>query len=96
MVAKANNLDVELVETSPSSGDPSYKKINPLDKVPTFVGANGFTLTECLAISVYRESCLPRDVRSFLSLFSFFHKMSNIILLVIPGRINYLSPVDHL
>lgn len=64
VVAKANNLDLELVETKAGGGNPSFLNINPLDKIPAFVGANGFTLSECLAISVYRESSLPRILRS--------------------------------
>jgi elongation factor 1-gamma len=63
-VAKANNLDLELVETAPASGNASYKTINPLDKIPAFVGANGFVLTECIAIAVYRESHLSHVVLS--------------------------------
>ncbi|WEW61949.1 elongation factor EF-1 gamma subunit [Emydomyces testavorans] len=56
VVAKANNLDIELVETTPGSTDPAYLKINPLGKVPTFVGANDFVLTECIAVAVYLAS----------------------------------------
>ncbi|KAL1952599.1 hypothetical protein VTO42DRAFT_4696 [Malbranchea cinnamomea] len=53
MVAKANNLDLELVESVPGQVD---KAIHPLGKVPAFVGANGFALTECIAIAVYLAS----------------------------------------
>lgn len=30
-----------------------YQKLNPLGKIPTFVGANGFVLTEAIAIAIY-------------------------------------------
>jgi hypothetical protein len=30
-----------------------YLKINKLGKVPTFVGADGYTLNECIAIAIY-------------------------------------------
>lgn len=30
-----------------------YTKLNPLGKIPTFVGANGFVLTEAIAIAIY-------------------------------------------
>lgn len=53
MVAKENNLDVELVETRPPNTDIEYLKLNPLNRVPTFVGANGFILTESIAIAIY-------------------------------------------
>jgi len=54
-VAKAAGLDVKLVEiTFPVSED--YRKINPLGKIPAFVGSDGFVLTECLAIAFYFAS----------------------------------------
>ncbi|RMZ88607.1 hypothetical protein DV736_g4169, partial [Chaetothyriales sp. CBS 134916] len=57
VVAKENNLDIELVETRPASGvSAEYLKLNPLGKVPTFVGANGFLLTEAIAIAIYLAS----------------------------------------
>lgn len=56
-VAKANNLDIELVETVPATAPADYKNINKLGKIPTFVGADGFTLSECIAIYVYGKFC---------------------------------------
>lgn len=55
-VAKANNLGIELVETKPPVQDIDYFKLNPLGKIPTFVGANGYILTETMAIAVYFTS----------------------------------------
>jgi elongation factor 1-gamma len=53
-VAKANNVDLEIVETEPAKGvSAEYLKINKLGKVPTFVGADGYTLHECIAIAIY-------------------------------------------
>lgn len=56
IIAKENKLDVELVETKIGEGakSPEYKKINKTGQVPSFVGADGFILTECIAIAVYR------------------------------------------
>jgi hypothetical protein len=53
-VAKANNLDLEVVhiETGPGVSQ-DYLKINKLGKVPTFVGADGYILSECMAIAIY-------------------------------------------
>jgi elongation factor 1-gamma len=59
VIAKANNLDIELVHTQPPKTDPEYSKINPLNKIPTFVGANGFLLTEVMAIAIYCTSLFP-------------------------------------
>ena len=56
-VAKANDIELEIVNTSPAKGlSPEYLKINKLGKVPTFVGADGYILHECIAISVYCKS----------------------------------------
>ncbi|KIW17213.1 hypothetical protein PV08_04404 [Exophiala spinifera] len=55
-VAKENNLDIELIDTRPPQTDPEYLKVNPLNRVPTFVGANGFLLTEAIAIAIYFAS----------------------------------------
>ncbi len=52
-VAKANNLDLEVVPTDSEAKDPEYLKINPLGKVPTFVGADGYVLYEAIAIAIY-------------------------------------------
>lgn len=57
VVAKENNLDLEFVETVPANGvSTEYLKLNKLGKVPTFEGADGFVLSECLAIAVYLAS----------------------------------------
>ncbi|KAF2124828.1 hypothetical protein P153DRAFT_301715 [Dothidotthia symphoricarpi CBS 119687] len=56
-VAKENGLDVEFVETEPAKGVPAeYLKLNKLGKVPTFEGADGFVLSESVAIAVYLAS----------------------------------------
>jgi hypothetical protein len=53
-VAKENGLDIEFVETEPAKGvSTEYLKLNKLGKVPTFEGADGFVLSECIAIAVY-------------------------------------------
>lgn len=36
-----------------------YLKLNKLGKVPTFEGADGFVLSECIAIAVYRKCPAP-------------------------------------
>ena len=54
-MAKANKLDLEEVETDVRKGPLSteYLKINKLGRVPSFVGADGYELTECIAIAIY-------------------------------------------
>jgi elongation factor 1-gamma len=56
-VAKANNIELELVETNNVKAGigspPGYLKLNPLGKIPTFEGKDGYVLTECIAIAIY-------------------------------------------
>ena len=53
-MAKENKLDLEIVPTEPAKGvSQDYLKINPLGRIPAFVGADGYTLTECMAIAIY-------------------------------------------
>jgi elongation factor 1-gamma len=57
VVAKANNLDLEIVETATGENAPAdYLKINKLGKIPTFVGSDGYILTEAIAIAIYGQS----------------------------------------
>ncbi|KAI9850686.1 MAG: hypothetical protein M1838_005250 [Thelocarpon superellum] len=56
-IAKANKIDLEIVEASEAERHTEkYKALNPLSKIPTFEGPNGFVLTECIAIAVYIAS----------------------------------------
>jgi len=52
VVSKALNLDTEFKNVEfPVSAD--YLKVNPVGKIPAFVGSNGLVLTECIAIAIY-------------------------------------------
>ncbi|KAH9819798.1 Elongation factor 1 gamma [Teratosphaeria destructans] len=56
-VANANNLELEQVHTEPAKGvSDDYRKLNKLGKVPTFEGADGYILSECIAIAIYITS----------------------------------------
>jgi elongation factor 1-gamma len=81
-VAKANNLEVEIVETNTEKPTDEYLKYNPLSKVPTFVGSDGYVLSECIAIAVYITSQnekttllgkTKQDYASILKWMSFFN-----------------------
>ncbi|KAI9372986.1 glutathione S-transferase [Aspergillus egyptiacus] len=53
-VAKANNLALETKTIASAQDAPEeYLQLNPLGKVPTFVGADGYVLTESVAIALY-------------------------------------------
>ncbi|GAM90792.1 hypothetical protein ANO11243_088370 [Dothideomycetidae sp. 11243] len=56
-VAKANNLELEIVDVQPDKGvSDDYLRVNRLGKVPSFEGADNFILTECIAIAIYLTS----------------------------------------
>nr|ACI31323.1 StcT [Aspergillus ochraceoroseus] len=56
-VAKANNLALEVKTITSSTEAPEeYLQVNPLGKIPTFVGSDGYVLTESIAIAVYVAS----------------------------------------
>jgi hypothetical protein len=52
-VAKANGLDLNIsaVETGKPSAE--HLKAHPLGKYPAFIGEDGFTLSESIAIAIY-------------------------------------------
>ncbi|KAJ5552796.1 hypothetical protein N7494_002174 [Penicillium frequentans] len=59
VAAKHNDLDIELVQTQPNASANSsaeYRKVQPLGKIPAFEGANGFNLSEVIAIAIYVTS----------------------------------------
>ncbi|KAF5866216.1 hypothetical protein ETB97_000180 [Aspergillus alliaceus] len=61
VAAKANDVELELVQTKPDSTaefnqSAEYTKLSPLGKVPAFEGANGYALSEAIAIAVYVTS----------------------------------------
>ncbi|KIN03573.1 hypothetical protein OIDMADRAFT_116917 [Oidiodendron maius Zn] len=56
VIAKENNLDIEFAEVKPPNVDAAYLKLNPLARVPTFVGSDGLLLTEVMAVAIYFSS----------------------------------------
>ena len=53
-MAKANQLEIEVIEaTDEKPFPPEYAKLNPLGKIPSFEGKDGYQLTECIAIAIY-------------------------------------------
>jgi hypothetical protein len=58
LVAEANGLKLDIVEQNDTgaSAPADYKLINGLGKVPSFVGADGYILSECIAIAIYSTS----------------------------------------
>ncbi|KAI0841393.1 glutathione S-transferase [Hypoxylon sp. FL0890] len=58
-VAKEQGLKLDIIYADKEKNKENYEKllqINPLGQVPTFVGADGYVLTECMAIALYITS----------------------------------------
>lgn len=49
-VAKANNLDLKIIEEPKT---PAHFEVSKLGKVPAFLGEDGLRLFECIAIAIY-------------------------------------------
>lgn len=88
-------MEIELVKTEANSAaafnqSAEYTKVNPLGKIPAFEGANGFVLSEVIALVVY-----GMYLKKFLALLKCLPPLYDecFILLVIPGRItnNYVE-----
>jgi elongation factor 1-gamma len=58
VVAKANGLDIEVINSSNADLHADHLKAHPLGKVPAFLGEDGFALHEIIAIAIYCESNL--------------------------------------
>lgn len=57
--ARDNHLELELeTVTSSSEASDAYRKLNPLAKIPTFVGADGYVVYECIAVAIYGKLAL--------------------------------------
>ncbi|RYP41564.1 hypothetical protein DL767_000906 [Monosporascus sp. MG133] len=82
-IAKAQGLKLDVVYANKINNKENYEKllrINPLGQVPVFVGADGYVLTECIAIALYITSrsdttkllgCSQRDYYNILKWMSF-------------------------
>ncbi|KAF2194594.1 hypothetical protein K469DRAFT_734413 [Zopfia rhizophila CBS 207.26] len=91
-VAKENGLDVEFVHTEPAQGvSTEYLKLNKLGKVPTFEGADGYVLSECIAIAVYltsqneKTTLLGKTKQDYASILRWMSYANNEILTPIGG-----------
>jgi elongation factor 1-gamma len=55
-VAKANDLELNIVEADTAAPSIEHAKAHKLGKIPAFIGEDGFALSECIAIAVYFAS----------------------------------------
>lgn len=79
-------MDLDIVETEPAKGvSNDYLRINQLGKIPTFVGEDGYELTESIAIAIYSKpiSHLVPPSKAFRLMYS-ITMMRYIIKTVIP------------
>ncbi|OBT78458.1 hypothetical protein VF21_00966 [Pseudogymnoascus sp. 05NY08] len=97
-VALANNIELEIVNEDPRQGvSEEYLKTNALGKIPTFVGTDGFVLSECIAIAIYITSQnekttllgkTKQDYASILKWMSFFNSE------VLPSLGSWFQPLQ--
>ena len=52
-VAKANKIDLEIVEADTKNPSADHLKASPLGKIPAFLGEDGYPLSEAIAIAIY-------------------------------------------
>ncbi|KAJ4165074.1 hypothetical protein LMH87_006721 [Akanthomyces muscarius] len=53
ILAKANNLDLNIIQANLGNATPEHLAVNKLGKIPTFVDNDGFILSECTAVAIY-------------------------------------------
>jgi hypothetical protein len=91
---------LDLVKTEANSAkntSSEYRKIHPLGKIPAFEGANGFNLSEAIAIAIYGTLMTTVLFEAFFRLQSDNSPpsaslyMMRFIKLVIPVRTTVLS-----
>ena len=57
-IAKGQGLKLDIIYADKLDNAKNYAKllaVNPLGQVPVFVGADGYVLTECIPIALYRS-----------------------------------------
>lgn len=86
-MAKANDLDLEIVEVDTTNPSADYLKLNKLGKVPTFEGQDGYVLYECMAIAIYSKRS-PYLARSLAS----SHPKTNAYVMNIASNKHYCYP----
>lgn len=59
-MAKANDIELNYVEAERGNATAEHLKANGLGKIPAFVGEDGFTLSECIAIAIYSKLTCTR------------------------------------
>ncbi|KAI6782871.1 Elongation factor 1-gamma-like protein [Emericellopsis cladophorae] len=81
-VAKANNLELNIVDADPQKPTVEHLKANALGKIPAFLGEDGFALSEAIAVAIYVTSQnekttllgkTKQDYASILKWMSFFN-----------------------
>jgi elongation factor 1-gamma len=95
-VAKANDIELNIVEAEKGNATVEHLKANGLGKIPAFIGEDGFALSECIAIAIYITSQnekttllgkTKQDYASILKWMSFFNSE------VLPSLIAWFGPL---
>ncbi|KAF5659953.1 elongation factor 1-gamma [Fusarium heterosporum] len=81
-VAKANDIELNIVEAEKGNPTVEHLKANGLGKIPAFIGEDGFALSEAIAVAIYITSQnekttllgkTKQDYASILKWMSFFN-----------------------
>ncbi|UNI19099.1 elongation factor EF-1 gamma subunit [Purpureocillium takamizusanense] len=95
-VAKANGLDLKIVEADTTKPSIEHLKAHGLGKIPAFLGEDGYALSECIAIAIYVTSQnekttllgkTKQDYASILKWMSFFNSE------FVPSLGNWFQPL---
>ncbi|EEY13958.1 elongation factor 1-gamma 2 [Verticillium alfalfae VaMs.102] len=66
VVAKANGVELDLVESDGSKPTEEHLKANPLGKIPAFLGEDGYALSEAIAVAIYSTYTLSHTQTNHL------------------------------
>ncbi|KYK56807.1 elongation factor 1-gamma 1 [Drechmeria coniospora] len=96
VVAKANGLDLKVVEADCTKPSAEHLKAHGLGKIPAFLGEDGFAVSECVAVAIYITSQnekttllgkTKQDYASILKWMSFFNSE------IVPAMGDWFQPL---
>merc|ERR1712000_374329 len=99
-VAKANNLDLEVITADPQKPTVEHLKANPLGKIPAFLGEDGFALSEAIAVAIYitsqneKTTLLGKTKQDYASILKWMSFFNTEVLPPLGGRFRPLLGLD--
>jgi elongation factor 1-gamma len=99
-VAKANDLDLTIVEADTAAPTAEHLKAHKLGKVPAFIGEDGFALSECMAIAIYltsqneKTTLLGKTKQDYASILKWMSYFNSEVLTKLAGAYRPLLGMD--